>query len=413
MQEVVCFNCGRIVHISPDTELCSVCGENLRELLHPAYASKYFYDRAAAMAAGTDLLQALREVDRGLSYQSSSELRLLGAILSQRIGDFEQMRHHVAAVPVDDVLRPEAEWLLRSHQNRQREQRAASRSTVTTRTPTAIHAPENEDNLLSPFDQEFADQEFIDDAMQLPVPLLQNSQVPVRAKAQRNKLNRTGIYLAILFLAAVATGLFLNSNGSGIALPSWFSSSEATAGEQDDPAVVIPVHQPDTETTQPDQTLLPTATPDVGVPGDVVKIDDPEPVAESTVSVWVVNPLQPFDLAAYLLEANRPDLAQLGVAASSQEGTLRLDGFVPSFQDRQDLIELMEAAPGVSRVSGANIFVRLPPTYTVVEGDTLWAISYRLYGEDKIVEIIRANRDILPSSNMLTIGMVLKVPTVE
>ncbi|MCB0126333.1 MAG: hypothetical protein KDE58_28945, partial [Caldilineaceae bacterium] len=127
MQEVVCFNCGRIVHISPDAELCSVCGENLRELIHPAYASRYFYDRAANLVAGSDLLQALREVDRGLNYQASSELRLLGAILSQQMGDFEQMRRHVAAVPVDDVLRSEAEWLLRSHQERKRDERTARR----------------------------------------------------------------------------------------------------------------------------------------------------------------------------------------------------------------------------------------------------------------------------------------------
>ena len=53
---------------------------------------------------------------------------MLGAILAQRIGDFEQMRLHVAAVPVDDVLRNEAEWLLRSHQSRQRDQREATKS---------------------------------------------------------------------------------------------------------------------------------------------------------------------------------------------------------------------------------------------------------------------------------------------
>jgi hypothetical protein len=106
MQEVACYTCGRIVHISPDAELCSVCGENLRELLHPVHASKYFYDRAAKLAASDQLLPALQEIDRGLRYQPSSELRLLGAILAKRIGDFAQMRYHVAAIPVDDVLRP-------------------------------------------------------------------------------------------------------------------------------------------------------------------------------------------------------------------------------------------------------------------------------------------------------------------
>ncbi len=415
MQEVVCFNCGRIVHVSPDAELCSVCGENLRELIHPAYASTYFYDRAAAMASGTDLLQALREIDRGLGYQPSSELRLLGAILSQRIGDFEQMRHHLAAVPVDDVLRPEAEWLLRSHQNRQREQRTATRTATPTRsaasrTATAKQIPEAEENLLPPFDQEFAEE-----ALQLPIPLPPSDKTQVAPQPTGTQWymgsTRLWLYLALLFVVAVATGLILTNRGSSFAFLPWLSTVDATAGEQTDPAIVVPVHQADDETTQPDQTLLPTATPDVGVPSDVVQIV--EPLAESTAGALVVNPLQPFDLDAYLLESNRPDLAQLGVVATSQDGTLRLDGFVPSFQDREDLVALMEAAPGVNRVSGVNILVRLPPTYTVAEGDTLWAISYRLYGEDQIAKIIGANRDILPSSNMLTIGMVLKVPTVE
>jgi LysM repeat protein len=404
MQEVVCFNCGRIVHISPDAELCSVCGENLRELIHPAYASKYFYDRAAAMAAGSDLLQALREIDRGLAYQPSSELRLLGAILSQRIGDFEQMRQHVAAVPVDDVLRTEAEWLLRAHQHRQRAQRTA------TRTPAAKHTQLAADELLSPFDED----------LQLPVPLphdkrTQPSTSPraVATAPQQNGNRRVGIYFALLLLVAVTAGLALSSRENGLAFLSWLSAPSDSAGDgtPNDAEVVVPVHRAGTETAEDAPILSPTATP-VGIPGDVVLVA-PEPMAESTIGALVVNPLQPFDLATYLNAQGRSDLAALGVIASSQEGTVRLEGFVPSFMARQDLIELMEAAPGVSSVSGANILVRLPPTYTVAAGDTLWAISYYFYGEDKIAEIIAANRASLPASNMLTIGQELQIPAAE
>ncbi len=403
MQEVVCFNCGRIVHISPDAELCSVCGENLRELIHPAYASKYFYDRAATMAAGSDLLQALREIDRGLSYHPSSELRLLGAILSQRIGDFEQMRQHVAAVPIDDILRTEAEWLLRAHQQRQRAQRTA------TRTPAAQRAAPPALVPLTPFDE----------GLQLPMPLAQNERAPghpptATNAAQRPGNRRVGFYFALLLLAAVTAGLALSSRENGRAFLPWLNvpSDSAGDGTPNDAEVVVPVHRADTETTAEDAPiLLPTATP-VGVPGDVVLVA-PEPMAESTIGALVVNPLQPFDLATYLNAQGRPDLAALGVIASSQEGSVRLEGFVPAFMARQDLIELMEAAPGVSSVSGANILVRLPPTYTVAAGDTLWAISYYFYGEDKIAEIIAANRASLPASNMLTIGQELQIPAAE
>ncbi|MCB0110658.1 MAG: LysM peptidoglycan-binding domain-containing protein [Caldilineaceae bacterium] len=395
MQEVVCFNCGRIVHISPDAELCSVCGENLRELIHPAYASRYFYDRAANLVAGSDLLQALREVDRGLNYQASSELRLLGAILSQQMGDFEQMRRHVAAVPVDDVLRPEAEWLLRSHQERKRDERTARR--------IASLPPLTDD--VSPFEEDVT----------LPVPLTKPEFV--RSTKQRPPTRRgrertvVGLAVMLLLLAVVTTGFALRDSEWSAILP-WSATAESVTDDTADPAIVAPVYQPKEQESESGPILAPTATSAIGVPEDVVEIV-PEPVAQGTLSALVINPLQPFDLETYLLENERTDLAQLGVAASSQEGTLLLDGIVPSYLARKDLIEIMEAAPGVSRVSGANLLVRLPPTYTVAAGDTLWAISYQFYGEDRIGEILAANRAVLPSSELLTIGMELTLPEIE
>lgn len=398
MQEVVCFNCGRIVHISPDAELCSVCGENLRELIHPAYASKYFYDRAAAMAAGSDLLQALREIDRGLVYKTSSELRLLGAILSQRIGDFEQMRSHLAAVPVDDILRPEAEWLLRSHQRRQREQRAATRDG---RSPTADALP-----LLD--EGETAPPPFDDEVM---LPLVPTRQPAVSASHRpTSSPRRPWLVVSLLLILGLVVGSFLWSNDAVRALLPW-STAEQLAGEPADQEIVNPVTVPLTSTPAA-PVLQPTVTASNLVPNDLVQVT-PEPLAESTVGALLVNPLQPFDLASYLSENSRSDLAALGVVASSQDGTVLLDGIVPAHRARQDLIELMEQAPGVTRVSGANILVRLPATYTVQAGDTLWAISDYFYGEDRIAEIIAANRAVLPSSNLLTIGMELALPPLE
>ncbi len=74
--------------------------------------------RAADLSAQGDVAAALAEVQRGLAYQPSSELHLLAAILCKRSKRPDEMRHHVAAIPVDDVLRGEAEWLLRSSQAR-------------------------------------------------------------------------------------------------------------------------------------------------------------------------------------------------------------------------------------------------------------------------------------------------------
>ncbi len=116
MYEVTCFNCGNIAQITPDADHCIICKADLKHLIRPDYASKYFYQRAAQLAAAGEVTLALMEVERGLHYRASSELHLLAAIFSQRVNNFDQMRQHVAAIPVDDVLRGEAEWLLRSNQ---------------------------------------------------------------------------------------------------------------------------------------------------------------------------------------------------------------------------------------------------------------------------------------------------------
>ena len=128
MQEVTCPQCENIVHITPDSPLCSICSTDLDDLLSPEFAAGYFYKRATDMATAGRKQQALTEVNRGLTYCDTSDLRLLGAILANQLGDFGQMRNQVAAIPVDDALREEGEWLLRSHQAKRRAQRTSTKS---------------------------------------------------------------------------------------------------------------------------------------------------------------------------------------------------------------------------------------------------------------------------------------------
>lgn len=404
MQEVVCYNCGRIVHISPDAELCSVCGENLRELLHPVYASKYFYDRAAQMAAGSQLLPALQEIDRGLSYQPSSELRLLGAILSKRIGDFEQMRHHVAAIPVDDVLRPEGEWLLRSHQMRQRELREASKTSSATR--------------ANPF---------ADSTDAIPFAI-QQVQPTIASRMQQPTAQRSRGYVvafAFLIIVTVAGSVLFARNPQ---LRAFLGSANGTTDRPADtanagiptPELAEPVRQPiqDQVVDGAAPTSAPTPTPIItpDVPGNVVQIGtEPAEVAASTPGRAVgINAAQPFDLQSYLLQLGRTDLAQLEVSASFQGTVLSLQGIVPTFEARQALIELTESVAGVTTVSAVDLLLRLPPTYTVQEGDTLWSIAYQLYGDvTKRTVLFEANQDILPSPDALTVGLELQVPSPE
>ncbi|MCB0152099.1 MAG: hypothetical protein KDE01_31140, partial [Caldilineaceae bacterium] len=97
MPAVTCFQCGHTVEISPDAERCELCGTNLRRLISAEQASRYFYRRAADLSAKGDVGEAQNEVQRGLAYQPSSELHLLGAILCKRQARYDDMRHHIAA----------------------------------------------------------------------------------------------------------------------------------------------------------------------------------------------------------------------------------------------------------------------------------------------------------------------------
>ena len=146
MQEVTCPQCANIVHITPDSPLCNICGTDLDELVSPEFAAGYFYKRASDMATAGRKQQALTEVNRGLTYNDTSDLRLLGAILANQLGDFGQMRNHVAAIPVDDALREEGEWMLRSHQAKRRAQRTSSKNGQRTSQETVLPFPINGDD---------------------------------------------------------------------------------------------------------------------------------------------------------------------------------------------------------------------------------------------------------------------------
>lgn len=402
MQEVVCYTCGRIVHISPDAELCSVCGENLRELLHPVYASKYFYDRAASLAAGGQLQPALQEIDRGLRYQPSSELRLLGAILAKRIGDFEQMRHHVAAIPVDDILRPEGEWLLRSHQVRQRALREASKGP----TPPRANMP------------------FIPDDE--PPYTIRQVQSTIALASPSVTTRRFGYVAALtcLVIVVVAGSAWAARNTSLLA--AWLRTDSETAASPD--SLAEPVHQPTqaqaadgvAPTVAPTAVLTPTATTAPDVPANVVELVATPTASSGAIAastpglVAELNATQAFDLQGYLQGLNRRDLAQLAVSASIQGTVLSLQGLVPSFAARQALIEAAQGVPGVTTVRDVDLLLRPPPTYVVQPGDTLWDIAYQLYGDvSKIPVLLDANRALLPSPESLSVGMELKIPQIE
>ena len=424
MLEVTCFHCGQVVQISPDAERCSVCGMNLRKLIGREQASGYFYRRAADMAGTGNVLGALQEVQRGLAYVNTSELNLLGAILCKRLARWEDMRHYVAAIPVDDPLRGEGEWLLRSNQARQRPAAPPPRG----KAPVAIPVIPDSDAL----------------------PLVMDEVAPSSHHLKPEYKSRSTapwLWLAVLVALLMSGWLVWQSGALGNVGPSpaqvagptdgqpAAAGDTAAAGQETVPQgstssqeVTPPADQqapadqrapaastnPDTgsETDQGPSLLLPTPTVAANL-AQSVPVSAPIASTSDSLAALASN-LSALDWQKWLEQKQRPDLAVLPVTMRVQDKALILEGTVEYAEDRAALEFEAKQVPGVASVSVVNVKVRPPQTYTVREGDSLWAISVRIYGNaDQVEELYAANRSQMTSAGDLRVGMVLAVPPVE
>jgi nucleoid-associated protein YgaU len=420
MLEVTCYHCGQVVQISPDAERCSVCGMNLRKLIGRERASSYFYTRAADFAGGGNVLGALQEVQRGLAYVNSSELNLLGAILCKRLGRWDDMRHFVAAIPADDPLRGEGEWLLRSNQARQRPAPPAAPG----KAPVALPV--------------------IPDSDALPVVLDEVAPSPHHPKPAQSGAGRGLAALVALTLVAVLAGAgwiaWQNDLLAGLPLPGApvaEQSAPPAAGVQTGApeATILPASltvpqpqaagaevAPPTEEAAPAESAADTEDaplPLFPTPTIAPNLADSAPISQAIAStdaaaaVAATN-LNTLDWRAWLLQRERADLADLPVTMRVEDSTLILEGTVEYAEQRAALEFEAKQVPGVTDVSLVNVTLRPPQTYTVQEGDSLWAISVRIYGNaDQVEELFAANRDQMASAGDLRVGMVLAVPAVQ
>lgn len=401
MLEVTCFHCGQAVQISPDVERCSVCGTNLRKSISREQASGFFYARAADLAGAGDVLGALQEIRRGLPYVASSELNLLGAILCRRLGRLEEMRHYVAAIPVEDPLRSEGEWLLRSNQARHRAPPAPKKGN---KAPVVLPIVPDSDAL----------------------PTVLDEVTPARRVAQPGQPRRAMdglLWLLLLGILGVGGWLLWQNPPPGLAqLPGFVAGAEAAtpspaeAGADTTEAPVPAAPRLEVDGTAPaggdGPFLAPTLTVDANLVRATVAPASIAAVGEDAAVVGAS--LQAFNLATFLEAAGRDDLVVLPVQARLEGGTLILEGTVESVEQRAALEFETRQAPGVLGVSMTNVRVRLPESYTVKEGDTLWDISVRLYGTpDQVEELFAANQGQMVNAGALSVGMVLKVPAPE
>lgn len=467
MHEVTCTHCGQVLQISPDACRCSRCGEDLRALIPPHRAAAYFYRRSADLAARGDLPSALAECERGLAFGESSELRLLAAILAKRMGDAATVRAHVAAIPVDDRLRQEAEWLVRSQPRKGEGDAGVTSANGQPANGKSSSAPARNPSMQAsePFEpQQHAPQHPVSQSngtQTLPsqpvapnnsgyaapgngVHTLISTPAPQPAKGaavpapppsappQRetsDAVPRTalwaqrvwGFVALIMLVIAGAMGWTLLTGGPDALLSFVPGLVEGTPNRIDAETTLQP--------TIPAALLLPTPTPDGGaaalpgaaagattgaVTGTVLapaagdaQADAPA-VNEPTVATVM-------DLPAVLQASGRPDLALLPVAANIEDHRVRLTGVVTNTAARLDIIGLVQKVSGTSEVVADELQVHLPSSYVVEPGDSLWSIADKFYGPDatSVSTLYEANRDVLPSAQSLQVGMTLQLPRIQ
>jgi nucleoid-associated protein YgaU len=298
-------------------------------------------------------------------------------------------------------LRQEAEWLLRSHQTRQRTLREADKVRKNNRRTDSVD-PEEE-----------------------PLPFMVDDVSPSPGRsASSAQQRRIWVGLLAVFIVTMAGWSIFGQGGTW--LRGLWSRKIAPAGQTETartdrntptnnaatPKVITSTQSGLILTPTAPISVTPSLTPDI--PNNLVqKLGTPEPLAAITPrsAVDVVD-TKLFDLKSFLLQKQNQELAQLEVSATLQGTTLKLKGIVPMDAQRRALIDLAQNAPDVTAVDAVDLLVRLPPTYTVQEGDTLWDITFKLYGDvGRMPALIQANTDVLASPEALRIGMQLKVPS--
>ncbi len=372
MYEVTCLSCHRAVEITPEAAACPACGEELQQLLLPDQVADYFLARVQSLSLAGDLSAALAAAERGLGMIASCHLHLLAAILAEQIGRFDQMRLHVAAIPVDDTLRGEAEWLLRSHQARQTGGHTPKRAAPPVSSPALV------DELLGRHDP--------------------------AASPLRGRKPMLAPLAGVLVLAGLGLFGWAVWNRPAVLVRPQTADVAPAAPTVAARAVAPPV--------TPVLNLLPTPTPTptpVVPPNMVVAPDEKVQTADANPRRVVVIASTGFDLPGYLRQLGYPQLAELAVSARLQGDVLIVQGIVHLDVQRRQLIRLMAEIPGVREVNAVDLLLRPLPVYAVQEGDTVWTIVNDIYGNvERLDEFIAHNRDVLPSPDALVPGMELK-----
>lgn len=385
--QVTCFYCGAEAVVTPEYPECRQCTGDLSSLITSDLKAAYYYEKARDAAEQGAHFIALQLIQRGLQAQDTSELHLLAAILYADLDREEQLRAHIGAIPVNDVLRPEAEALLKRLVQRR----------------TGSLAQELDSN-SGPQEAALADGSFWGWGVR-------NATV--------------GAILVSVVAIAILVVLQNPVGNLQASVPDWLTQR---AG----PAPLVQTEVPASET----ELLLAAAgdsaqseqLADSAASEEVVQA--PEPATQAAVESVQANgsesgdawsqqvalnvleriALKRIDFGPVLGQLGYPELEEREIVAVVQGDQLVLMGTVASLAERTTLLDAVSGIPGLGEVDAEALNVVVPSqTHIVVSGDSLWNLAYRYLGDGNLwPEIVAANPN--SEDGLLVIGQEIQIP---
>ena len=421
---LACPECGAPVDVTSSFSNCPACDANVASHYTPAEMTRTVYHRALEHYSMGNEVAALEGIDQGISLLEAPELHLLAALIYRKRGEFKEMREHVSAIPADDILRSEGEWLLRSHQEQLQlgRREGARRRGRAKGTQLAVGKASRQ------FSTEY-----------YPAPL-KKKQV---AKKGAFNMRRNRLPWAIPIAAALLVVIFF-SRGSGDSLltalrqlgtiPDQLTSFYSSFTRDEPPVATGADDKPETGSQFSAAAIENTPTPEMSsaAPSTPTTLPTPEPTQslptpaatnsaspDMVATIIAAARVQSFDLTTFLNEQNRSDLAALGIQASwapgAPPGELIVQGTLTMTSAQIELLGLVSEIEEVTSIDHSGLEVDLPETYLVREGENLRQIALRLYGDsDRWTEIYDANKDLIGENpNNLWVGLSLTVPQEE
>lgn len=389
--QITCIYCGAEVVITPDHHHCRHCSGDLSSQVTPDFKASYYYQKASEAAEQGAVYIALQHLYKGLQAQDRPDLHLLAAILYADLGREEQLRMHIGAIPTADILRGEAEALLKQlYARRQAE------------------------------------------AVAIPAPGKTSAQAAAAESAQWGPrliaaVVTVGVLLSVLMLTQAQQQDWLTFRGVadltdriGDQVSQW-QALRTTEPELDialeevTPALVAQPAPDDAPVVAaveatPQESLEPT--PIRHVPEEPPLSAD-QWQAQVTQNVMAMISQEKIDFTKILLERGYAELQDTELVAVVQGTQLVLMGTVPSLESKQAVMNAARQLRGVGEIDAYDVEVVVPEQiYVVQTGDNLWSIAQQLLGDGaRWPEILDYNPEI--TNGLLRPGQGIRIPSIS